>query len=261
MTSTLISHFWNEAFLLPFWLRHHLPMFDRAVLIDYGSTDGSREIIKQLAPDWEVRTSRNEWFDARDADAEVMAVEREFGGWKMVLNTTEFLLSYDLALYVRWMARYRPEVEGVWAFDLIVVDPLSERDREVTDAPLHYQKRWGYHGGGGRSRMLHRCADGRYLGGRHKSPIVDRVVDDGLFLLWFGWSPMRYIRERKLQIQQRISARDRAERLGKQHIVTPEGLEAAYRQEAARAHELTRVYPAYKELLYALAKKDGVPLS
>jgi hypothetical protein len=71
---------------------------------------------------------------------------------------------------------------------------------------------------------------------------------------------MRYVTGRKLQIQQRISARDRAEGLGRQHLVSAEGLEAAYRQEAARAHDLLEAHPAYTELLRHLARKAGVPL-
>jgi hypothetical protein len=262
MPLTLISHLWNEEFLLPYWLGHHYPLFDRGVLLDYGSTDRSLEIIRELAAGWEVRPSRNGYFDARDADAEVMEVEREFSGWKVVLNTTEFLLCHDLSLYVRWMEKYRPDVQGVWAFDLVMVDRPGERDRGVTAAPLYFQKHWGYHrtGSHSRSRLLHRFPDGRYHGGRHSTPLVERVVDDGLFLLWFGWSPMRYVTDRKLQIQQRMSARDRAEGLGKQHLVTPEGLEAAYQQEAARAQDLLQAYPAYKELIEALARKQGITL-
>ena len=34
MPLTLISHLWNEAFLLPYWLRHHHPLFDHGVLLD-----------------------------------------------------------------------------------------------------------------------------------------------------------------------------------------------------------------------------------
>jgi FkbM family methyltransferase len=39
--TTLIGHFRNEEYLLPWWLRHHVPMFDHGVLIDYSSTDAS----------------------------------------------------------------------------------------------------------------------------------------------------------------------------------------------------------------------------
>jgi hypothetical protein len=260
MALTLISHFWNEEFLLPYWLRHHVPLFDHGVLLDYGSTDRSLEIIRELAPHWEVRSSRNQWFDAREVDAEVMEVEREFPGWKIVLNTTEYLLCHDLPLYVRWMEKYRPDVFGIWAFDLAMVDPLGERDQEVTEAPLYFQKHWGFHTKGGRSRLLHRFADGCYGTGRHSTSLVEKVLDDGLFLLWFGWCPMRYVTGRKLQIQQRIPERDRAAGLGKQHLVSPEGLEGAYQQEAAKAYDLLEAHPAYKELIQALAQKQEATL-
>ena len=259
MPLTLISHFWNEEFLLPYWLRHHHPLFDHGVLIDYHSTDRSREIARELAPGWEVRPSTNEWFDARDADVEVMAVEREFPGWKIVLNTTEFVLCHDLALFVRRLEKDRPYAAGVWGFDLTMVDVLAERDDGVTAAPLYFQKRWGYHSRGDRSRLLHRQSDGRYDTGRHTSPLVPKVLDDGLFLLWFGWCPIRHVWGRKLQIQQRIPPRDRAAGLGRQHLRTPAELEATYRQEAARAYDLLEVHAPYRELIWALAARAGLP--
>ena len=50
----VISHFFNEAYLLPWWLEHHRQIFDHGVLIDWSSTDGSADICRQLAPGWEV---------------------------------------------------------------------------------------------------------------------------------------------------------------------------------------------------------------
>jgi hypothetical protein len=260
MPLTLIAHCWNEAFLLPYWLRHHYPLFDHGVVLDYGSSDGSPDLVRRLAPGWEVRPSGNAWFDARDADAEVMAVEREFAGWKAVLNTTEFLLCHDLPLYARWMERYRPDVLGVWAFDLTLVDPPGERDDAVTEAPLYFQRRWGFHSGGARSRLLHRAADGRYDTGRHTSQLVGKAPDDGLFVLWFGWCPLRHVWDRKFRIQQRVPERDRAAGLGRHHLVTAEELERAYRQEAAKAYDLWERHPAYRELVEALARKEGIAL-
>jgi hypothetical protein len=260
MPLTVISHFWNEEFLLPYWLRHHVPLFDHGVLIDYTSTDRSVEIIHELAPHWEVRPSANAWFDARDVDAEVMAVEREFAGWKMVLNTTEFLLGQDVPLFVRWLEKYRPDVMGVWGFDLALVDAVEECEKTVTEAPLHLQRFRGYHPKGERSRLLHRHPDGRYDTGRHTTPLVPKVLDDSLFVLWLGWSPMRYIRGRKLQIQERVPVRDRAAGLGKQHVVSPAALESAYWREAARAYDLLEAQPTYRELIMSLAYREGISL-
>src|SRR5260221_3505935 len=91
---TVISHFRNEEVYLPFWLRHHTRLFDHGVMIDYRSSDRSVEIVRELAPTWEIRPSRNEKFHSASIDREVMDIETEFSGWKMCLNVTEFL-SHD----------------------------------------------------------------------------------------------------------------------------------------------------------------------
>lgn len=53
-----MTSFRNAATLLPRWIRHHAPLFDRVVLVDMGSTDGSREVLRREAPStWEVRES------------------------------------------------------------------------------------------------------------------------------------------------------------------------------------------------------------
>ena len=110
MKVVLISHFFNEEFLLPHWIQHHVKMFDHGVMINYGSTDRSVKIIKELAPHWEIRQTRNQFFDAPLVDQEVMSIEREFRCcWKMALNTTEFLVMPGLDLkrtLRRFMAIY-----------------------------------------------------------------------------------------------------------------------------------------------------------
>lgn len=50
MSLTVISHFYNEEYLLPWWLNHHKNIFDNGILINYGSTDKSVEIIKSICP-------------------------------------------------------------------------------------------------------------------------------------------------------------------------------------------------------------------
>lgn len=68
----LISHFYNEAALLPYFIRHHAHMFDHAVLIDYGSTDGSAEIVRREAPlSWRVVPSTEAQFGADALDQQV----------------------------------------------------------------------------------------------------------------------------------------------------------------------------------------------
>ena len=88
---TVISHFYNEEHLLPWWLNHHKQIFDHGIMIDYHSTDRSMEIIREICPDWELRYTRNKYFDSTPIDQEVMDIEKKLEGWRMCLNTTEFL--------------------------------------------------------------------------------------------------------------------------------------------------------------------------
>src|SRR5262245_4413723 len=68
----VVSHFFNEAYLLPWWLRHHRDIFDHGVLIDRYSTDGSADICRELVPSWEVVRSETAQFEAIKCDFEVM---------------------------------------------------------------------------------------------------------------------------------------------------------------------------------------------
>lgn len=94
----LVSHFRNEELLLPHFIKHHAHMFDHAVLIDYGSTDASVEIIRREAPPgWKVVPSTEKTFDAVALDVQVMKWEAMYpDDWKIALTTTEFIVHADL---------------------------------------------------------------------------------------------------------------------------------------------------------------------
>jgi len=97
--SILISHFYNEEFLIRSWIRSHAHLFDRALLIDYDSTDKTVDIINEEAPStWKVVKSKNQYFAADKVDIEVMEYERTFDSndIKITLNTTEFLVCINM---------------------------------------------------------------------------------------------------------------------------------------------------------------------
>jgi hypothetical protein len=45
--------------MLPCWLEYHKNVFDYGIIIDWDSTDKSREIIKKICPHWEIRRTTN----------------------------------------------------------------------------------------------------------------------------------------------------------------------------------------------------------
>jgi hypothetical protein len=137
---TVLCHFYNEEWLLPFWLKHHREIFDHGIMIDYHSTDRSAEIIRELCPTWQIVTSRNHDFNPAPVDQEVSDHERPLDGWRIALNVPEFMIGNYSHLDDR--AEQTRFFLGQWMF----VD--MERRDEVyylnSDIPL-YRQRWrGY---------------------------------------------------------------------------------------------------------------------
>ena len=193
---TLLCHFFNERLLMPYFCRHHYPLFDHGIMIDYGSNDGTVEIIKELAPNWEIRPSRNAYFHAIEIDQEVMQIENTVPGWKVCLNTTEFILHNDLRGVVS-------PVEGPACFGMrqtILFDRSEDVENELTDEPLFFQKQYGYIGDLGQigrgPRFLHNHANGVYAAGRHSTEHRWTEHPD-LLIAWFGLCPRKWMAERR----------------------------------------------------------------
>jgi Glycosyl transferase family 2 len=196
---TVICHFYNEEFLLPWWLTHHKKVFDHGIMIDYHSTDRSMEIIREICPDWEIRYTRNKFFDSLPVDEEVSNVEKILGGWRMCLNVTEFLYGntdhfVDL-----------PDPTQYFVGNYVFVDMEDPaRGQTILDHrhPLHQQRYWGYDefrntgesrsGGimGRMSRSIHNYPM-TYTGGRHwgsgeKAETCKASFSD-LAIFYYGW--------------------------------------------------------------------------
>ena len=225
MYKTIISHFYNEEYLLPWWLEHHKKYFNHGIMIDYASTDNSVSIIRQICPDWTVISSRNKFFDAKLIDDEVMDIESIVSGWKTCLNTTEFLVGeYS-------MMNNTPEQE-ITVPCLIMVDeePIIQ---PTYSKPLIDQKFYGIHYHGRdplarRPRLIHNKKRVQYPLGRH----FDNFNTDKLKVLWYGWSPFnKKTLNRKLQIQNRIPESDKARGFGSQHLVDEDRLNSIFRKD------------------------------
>jgi hypothetical protein len=216
MKKTVVSHFYNEEHLLPWWLDHHKKIFDHGILIDYHSTDRSMEIIREICPDWELRYTRNKYFDSVPIDREVMDIERGLDGWRMCLNTTEFL--YGNINHLDNRTEPTQYFVGNYVF-VDMEDPAKESVHLFHNKPLHEQRCWGYDefkntgemkGGimGRMNRSLHNYPvtyeGGRHWGGKYGDN-YPKSFDD-LVIFYYGWADASSAGlKRKTQIKSKIN--------------------------------------------------------
>lgn len=253
---TVISHFHNESYLLPWWLSHHRDLFDYGVLINHGSTDDSLEIIKKYVPHWRVVNSTLTNFNAYMTDFEVMSYEKEIPGWKIALNTTEFLLS-TMSLDALQAHLESEGRMGVACSGYILVDNLPNR-KLTYDLPLLKQIHWGFSDNANisgekrlsmnlgspsptRNRFFHRNPVGMYHPGRHASfhpeanyRLVDLMVLHCAFAPWNDQSI-----QRKLHIKTRLDPYDVRHGLGGQHSKSLNQLNAAYKLALELSYNLS----------------------
>jgi hypothetical protein len=228
----VISHFFNEAYLLPWWLKHHREIFDHGVLIDYASTDESVAICKELVPHWEVVPSENASFAAILCDFEVMKHESRFpNAWKLALNTTEFFVAPGLEKMERLLVQH--DLTGVRLPGAVMVDidpntpPDPARSLVEQKSAGIWENEIDFKGLAipgltfpTRSRFYHRYAIGAYTPGRHSSQLPRQCNGsrDLGSIRWYGFSPWcNAFKARKLQISYRRDTFDVKNGFGAQH--------------------------------------------
>lgn len=261
--STIISHFYNEEFLLPWWLSHHKDMFSDGILINYGSTDNSVNIIKEICPHWQIVESRNKSFDCIAVDEEVMDIESSISGWKLCLNTTEFLVYNDKFLLELQKSN------KLFIKSLAMVDKASHINDSVTyDKSLLKQK---FHGinfdttdltglpsimNRHYAKMMHNVPRANYVIGRGycyenktittNKESVDRYISNNAAILWYGWAPFNeQTIKRKTQIQ--FKRKDIESSLGGHHDgMTAESLVNAFNQGQHLVEDLSSELKKYE---------------
>lgn len=199
---TVITHFYNEEYLLPWWLEHHKKLFDHGILIDYASTDRSVEICKKICPDWTVVPSMNKEFGAYDCDREVEYYERQIKGWRIALTVTEFLLgdidklTHDRLERTQYLI---PEIRLIaWDLSRTLDKNKLLWEQETTGIPYTDEEN------SASPRSLHNFNDLIYkIMGRHWKP-APHTTEEAVILHYAHCIVGPEMLKRKLQIQTRI---------------------------------------------------------
>jgi hypothetical protein len=126
---TILAHFYNEEYLLPWWLEHHKQIFDHGVMIDYNSTDRSREIIKEICPDWAIIDTVNTNFDPSPLEVENNKIQSIVPGWRIFLNITEFLVGDVEALCSSTEKHQQINIPVAYFFDWNPDGPLDRNKK------------------------------------------------------------------------------------------------------------------------------------
>ena len=210
---SIISHFYNEEYLLPWWLEHHKKYFDYGLMIDYHSTDNSVEIIKEICPNWQIVESINKDFNAIEVDKEVMYYEEQIPDWKVVLNTTEFLFG-NFKLLDKVLKEHTKYYIPAFYF-------VDDKDDNYPDPkiPLYEQLFNGIdydeYPDVRKMRCMHNTIE-NYKPGRHYVNYKDTSRDFVIFN--YGYSPSnKHILDRKTQIQHKIPLSDKLNGFGTEH--------------------------------------------
>ena len=217
---TVVSHIYNEEYLLPFWLEHHSKIFKHGIIIDYYSTDASVDIITKLCPTWKIIKTKNVIngkpnFEAVLVDNEVKEIEKTIIGNKITLNTTEFLFMDNDKIHFDNIKKYIYKIRchSVYCLNnLYLPDNLTNLFKNINYIYLDNRA----------NRYLHNHDTIDYRTGRHDLNCVYNNIlsTDDIFILHIAnYNLNSHFIKRKMQIQNNIPDSDKIRRYGVQHIL------------------------------------------
>lgn len=232
--TTIISHFYNEEFLLPLWLEHHKQFFEFGVMVDYNSTDRSVEIIKDICPHWQILPANTPHFDHKECDDLVMHVERQLPPpwFRISVTCTEFIVG-DVHKLIS--ADHQANQKTQWLLPVNVFTGYDPNGALSNKIPLWEQVKYGipwqnvwpfpYY------RSFHNYNDMAYSDGRHFHGECNQ--NDVMIFKYSNALIGKEMFKRRLQIADKVSQKDKDLGCAEHNVQTETTIENWYKKNIA----------------------------
>ncbi len=245
-------------------------MFDNATIIDYGSTDGTIDLISKLAPaKWNVLRRNSSDFDAEECDRDVKEVEEGLSGWKIALNATEFLVFPAMRDVMNNLGARSKSAVRISGY--VMADPSDLHFDALDTGETLWSK---YHFGVPEhelhshyppsetsrpvGRLMHSKSSGQYLTGRHAWQSDDGELPRSVAsILWYGFSPWtKKLVDRKIQIRQRVPIKNLKAGIGTHNHDRLELFDEARRRYLSISYDLNSL-PEFQQVTGMLGRNSS----
>ncbi|RPI29789.1 MAG: glycosyltransferase family 2 protein [Chloroflexota bacterium] len=208
MTTWLFCLFGNEEQLMPYFLRHYAPQVDQLIMLDGGSTDGSRALIR-ACPNAEVQDSpfRQGGYDEYacvDFLARKTHNARGRADWVLIVDADEFVYTpQGLPSALAELRRQGGRAVKATGYQMVAetfpasAGALTDLVRKGVRDP-EYDKLVAFDP----------CLDVSWSPGRHNCRIGAPVAQPGMMLLHYRYFGEAYLRDRNARIFARRGADD-----------------------------------------------------
>ena len=211
---------WNEARMIPFFLRHYLPIVDRMVILDNQSTDDSVELLEHdRIHVRDITFDGDSLIDAlKDVYNRFWKESRGTADWVIVCNLDEHLCHRDLRAHLQQLAHHGVTAVQAQGWQMIS-NEFPETDGRLCDV-VQTGMRW--------TRMdkiaifnPNRIKEINFKPGRHKAaPVGDLVLEEpgDVKLLHYKYLGLPYATTRLHELRTGLRKRDIRMKWGSKYL-------------------------------------------